>query len=339
MLICQTVDHLLDVGGTLRRVRDLLTERRLLFVDIVDFRAAYLRNWSVEDATKIDHPYYLTQDTMEAYLRRAGFDIVRVDYAADHLHVSYLCRPAAPEPTRCPTRRRCATLLREVRFVQNAPAAHVEAQLTCRSDAVLAIVPARGGSKGVPGKNLRPLAGRPLLDYAAEAARAVRRRRSHRLSAPTRRRSPTPGARPASRCRSCARRQLAADDTPMLPVIAARGAELSSRRLDARASSCCCSRRRRCGAPEHVRDAVELLRQSGADSVVTVVEVPRHLSPDYVMRIEDGVLRPFLPEGAARDAPAGCAAGLLARRHGLRVPARHPRALRQHLRRGLPCRW
>ena len=32
--------------------------------------------------------------------------------------------------------------------------------------------------------------------------------------------------------------------------------------------------------------------------MVTVVEVPRHLSPDYVMRIDDGVLRPFLPEGA-----------------------------------------
>jgi len=36
---------------------------------------------------------------------------------------------------------------------------------------VLAIVPARGGSKGVPGKNVRPLAGRTLLDYTAAAAR------------------------------------------------------------------------------------------------------------------------------------------------------------------------
>jgi CMP-N-acetylneuraminic acid synthetase len=43
---------------------------------------------------------------------------------------------------------------------------------------------------------------------------------------------------------------------------------------------------------------VELLRQSGVDSVVTVVEVPKHLSPEYLMRIEDRVLRPFLPEGA-----------------------------------------
>jgi len=37
---------------------------------------------------------------------------------------------------------------------------------------VLAIVPARGGSKGLPGKNIRPAAGRPLLDYTVAAARA-----------------------------------------------------------------------------------------------------------------------------------------------------------------------
>ena len=33
------------------------------------------------------------------------------------------------------------------------------------------MVPARSGSKGVPGKNIRRLGGRPLLAYAAEAAR------------------------------------------------------------------------------------------------------------------------------------------------------------------------
>ena len=123
VLICQTIDHLLDVGGTLRRVRELLTEGGFLFVDIVDFRAAYLRNRSVEDATKIDHPYYLTQETMQAYLRRAGFAIVHADYAADHLHVSYLCRPAAPEPNVLPDAASVDALLREVRQVQNTPLA------------------------------------------------------------------------------------------------------------------------------------------------------------------------------------------------------------------------
>jgi hypothetical protein len=121
VLICQTVDHLLDVAGTLHRVRGLLTDRGRLFIDIVDFRAAYLRNWSVEDAVKIDHPYYLTESTMTAYLRRAGFAVLRSDYAADHLHVSYVCAPAAPQPEALPASQDVGELLREVRFVQNAP--------------------------------------------------------------------------------------------------------------------------------------------------------------------------------------------------------------------------
>jgi 2-polyprenyl-3-methyl-5-hydroxy-6-metoxy-1,4-benzoquinol methylase len=121
VLICQTVDHLLDVAGTLKRVRELLTPNGYLFVDIVDFRAAYLRNWSVEDATKIDHPYYLTQDTMTAYLRRGGFETMRAAYAADHLHVSYLCRPTQPTPQALPDPASVSHIFREIRYVQNAP--------------------------------------------------------------------------------------------------------------------------------------------------------------------------------------------------------------------------
>jgi 2-polyprenyl-3-methyl-5-hydroxy-6-metoxy-1,4-benzoquinol methylase len=119
VIVCQTVDHLLDVAGTLRRVRQVLAAGGILLIDIVDFRAAYLRNWSVEDAVKIDHPYYLTEATMEAFLRRSGFAVERVDYAGDHLHVSYVCRPADADPGACPTAAHVEALLREIRFVQN----------------------------------------------------------------------------------------------------------------------------------------------------------------------------------------------------------------------------
>jgi N-acylneuraminate cytidylyltransferase len=36
---------------------------------------------------------------------------------------------------------------------------------------VLAIIPARGGSKGIPKKNIRLLAGKPLLEYTIDAAK------------------------------------------------------------------------------------------------------------------------------------------------------------------------
>ena len=37
---------------------------------------------------------------------------------------------------------------------------------------VLAVIPARGGSKGLPGKNIRDLAGKPLIAWSIEAAQA-----------------------------------------------------------------------------------------------------------------------------------------------------------------------
>lgn len=38
---------------------------------------------------------------------------------------------------------------------------------------ILVVIPARGGSKGVPLKNIKPLSGKPLIYYTIEAAREV----------------------------------------------------------------------------------------------------------------------------------------------------------------------
>ena len=86
---------------------------------------------------------------------------------------------------------------------------------------VLGLVPARGGSKGVPGKNIRPLRGRPLLEYTARGRaasgvidRLVLSTDSAEIAEVGRRAGlEVPFLRPAA---------LAADDTPMLPVIGTR---------------------------------------------------------------------------------------------------------------------
>ena len=161
---------------------------------------------------------------------------------------------------------------------------------------ILGLVPARGGSKGVPGKNVRPLAGHTLLEYAARVAREsgvldriILSTDSSQVAEAGRRAGlEVPFVRPAA---------LAADDTPMVPVIEHALAELSrqpwSPEIIVLLQPTSPLRR-----PDHIREAVSMLRETGADSVVTVVEVPRHLSPDYVMRIEAGRLKPFLPDGA-----------------------------------------
>lgn len=41
------------------------------------------------------------------------------------------------------------------------------------TDSTLFIIPARGGSKGIPHKNIRPLCGRPLIHYSIDVARQL----------------------------------------------------------------------------------------------------------------------------------------------------------------------
>ena len=83
---------------------------------------------------------------------------------------------------------------------------------------VLAVVPARGGSKGLPGKNVRLLAGLPLLAHSIAAAalmpsvtRCVVTTDSEQIAAVARAHGgDVPFLRPAA---------LAQDDTPMAPVL------------------------------------------------------------------------------------------------------------------------
>ena len=46
--------------------------------------------------------------------------------------------------------------------------------LSPMNEKVLGILPARGGSKGIPGKNLRNLLGKPLIGWSAEALVGVK---------------------------------------------------------------------------------------------------------------------------------------------------------------------
>jgi 2-polyprenyl-3-methyl-5-hydroxy-6-metoxy-1,4-benzoquinol methylase len=83
VLLCQTIDHLLDVGGTLRALRGLLADGGHAFVDVLDVSWVLARTGAIEDSYKIDHPFYLTRLTARAYFARTGFDVVAERMADD----------------------------------------------------------------------------------------------------------------------------------------------------------------------------------------------------------------------------------------------------------------
>jgi CMP-N,N'-diacetyllegionaminic acid synthase len=165
---------------------------------------------------------------------------------------------------------------------------------------VLGLVPARAGSKGVPGKHLRLLGARPLLQYTAEAALASRQLSRVVLS--------TDDERIAALGRRCGldvpfRRppDLAQDDTPMLPVVrhALQSLEATGNRYDA---VCLLQPTSPLRTPEDIDGCIELLLTSGADAVVTTLPVPPEHNPHWVYLTDDtGALR--LSTGARTPIP------------------------------------
>jgi CMP-N-acetylneuraminic acid synthetase len=158
---------------------------------------------------------------------------------------------------------------------------------------VLALVTARGGSKGVPRKNLHPFCGLPLIAHTIAVARrapvvgrCVTSTDDAEIADVARAHgSEVPFLRPT---------ELAGDDTPDLPVFQhalAWLAEHEDYRPDVVVHLRPTSPLRR---PEHIERAVELLRRHPeADSVRTVS--PPSQNPFKMWRVVDGVLRPLVP--------------------------------------------
>lgn len=103
VLLCRTVDHLLDIKGELARIRGWLSPGGLFFVDFVGHsqrpiikggRVCFGLKVSLRADIKIDHPYYLAPKTMRMYLRQAGFEVKASSRAPDWRHVMMLCEAA-----------------------------------------------------------------------------------------------------------------------------------------------------------------------------------------------------------------------------------------------------
>lgn len=161
---------------------------------------------------------------------------------------------------------------------------------------LLAVIPARGGSKGIPRKNLRVLAGLPLIAHsitAAQAAATVDRvvvsTEDPEIAAVAR----AWGAEVVDRPQSLAR-----DDSPTLDSLRHTVAALETvdgYRPDAVVTLQPTSPLR---TARHIDEAAALFAADPtADSLVSCVPVPHIFHPRSVMRRDaDGYLAPYLPD-------------------------------------------
>jgi hypothetical protein len=114
VLLCQTIDHLLDARGTLAILRALTARRGHLFVDVLDLEFALRAKGAIEGAIKVDHPFYLTRATGRAYLEATGFDVV-AERLSDDGHWGFLAHAGdAREPDWAALGARAEQLLDEI---------------------------------------------------------------------------------------------------------------------------------------------------------------------------------------------------------------------------------
>jgi CMP-N,N'-diacetyllegionaminic acid synthase len=158
---------------------------------------------------------------------------------------------------------------------------------------VLGIIPARGGSKGIPRKNIRSMAGTPLLLYTARAVLAATSLSRILLStddpeiAAVGRSAglEVPFLRPA---------ELSQDSTPMVQVVLHALAWTRSCGLEYEAI-CLLQPTSPLRSASTIDRCVALLWERDADSVISVRPVPPEHNPHWVyFESPTGLLEPFV---------------------------------------------
>ena len=167
--------------------------------------------------------------------------------------------------------------------------------MTSCSSKVLAVIPARGGSKGVPRKNLRCVGGKPMIVHTIRVALAARHL-FHRVIVTTddeeiadvsrQAGAEVPFLRPA---------ELAQDRAPTLPVLQ-HAVSFVERQDGIRLGLVCLLQPTSpLRETEDIIAALQLAQAGDCDSVISVVQVwAEH--PILMKRIENGRLLPYCIE-------------------------------------------
>lgn len=163
------------------------------------------------------------------------------------------------------------------------------------SPKVLAVIPARGGSKGVPRKNIRLVGGKPLIAYTIETALAARdlfyriivSTEDEEIAEVARSyRAEVPFMRPA---------ELAGDKVPMVLVLqhAVDFVEQNDNlRLD---WVCLLQPTDPFRTVDDLEVVLQLAMEGDCDSVISVVQV-FSVHPIVMKRVENGFLQPYCTE-------------------------------------------
>jgi Methyltransferase domain len=92
VLVCRSIDHFLSISTILNKVASCLKPGGYLFLDLVDFGTCARVMVDHRTMLKIDHVYYLSDETMRLYLNAASFQITACDFGDGTYYLNLLAR-------------------------------------------------------------------------------------------------------------------------------------------------------------------------------------------------------------------------------------------------------
>jgi CMP-N,N'-diacetyllegionaminic acid synthase len=179
------------------------------------------------------------------------------------------------------------------------------------SPKILGLITARGGSKGIPGKNIKPLLGKPLIAHTIEAAKKSRVFDRIILSTDDEKIAEI-GKKYGCEIPFIRPFELAQDDTPHLPVVQHAVNWLKENENYWPDYTMVLQPTSPLRQPFHIKEARDLILKTDADSVLAVSEVPEYFHPDRsLLRVSgQGFLKLFNGKplyqriGRRQDVPA-----------------------------------
>lgn len=96
ILLCRSIEHLCDLRGSLSKIRGLLEPGGLFYCDVVDYLESCRVLGAPQVVSKMDHCYWLCQETAPAIFNAAGLEVVSVNVSLDPSVVGYVLRRAEP---------------------------------------------------------------------------------------------------------------------------------------------------------------------------------------------------------------------------------------------------
>jgi SAM-dependent methyltransferase len=119
ILLCRSIEHLFDLSASLKKIHTLLQPDGIFYCDVIDYVESCRRIGAPQTVSKIDHCFWLCQESAPAIFRHLGFEIVSINISSQPQVLGYVLRRCQPAPLEPMTNEWVTNTVRKLREIDS----------------------------------------------------------------------------------------------------------------------------------------------------------------------------------------------------------------------------